>query len=416
MGEGGIDRGSLEAALDGGPGWPADADVAGPLAGLRVLDLSRVLAGPFATMVLADLGADVIKVERPGAGDDTRGWGPPFHPDAAGDAAYFLSVNRGRRSLALDLGTPEGAAVCAALAGAADVVVENFLPRHLAKLGLDRVRDERPGSVWVSVRGAGTDGPAGALPGYDVMVQARSGLMGITGHPATGPTKVGVAIADVVTGLYAAVAALAGVVARQRTGRGPAFEVPLLESAISALVNQGANHLIGGRVPGPLGNAHPNLAPYGPVACADRPLVVGAGNDRQFAALCGAIGRDDLAADPRFSANADRLAHRDALDAALGATFATATADTWQRALEVAGVPCAPVNGLDEVFADPHVQAVGIVTDVDRPGGAVRLVGSPLRVDGERPAIRRAPPHLGEHTDGLAPEAVAALRARGVCA
>jgi crotonobetainyl-CoA:carnitine CoA-transferase CaiB-like acyl-CoA transferase len=393
----------LRAALRRGPGWPDDHPAVGPLAGIRVLDLSRVLAGPFATMVLADLGADVVKVERPGTGDDTRRWGPPWHParDPTGDAAYFLSINRNRRSVTLDLAEPAGAAVCATLAGHADVVVENFLPRNLARLGLDRVRDERPGSVWVSVRGAGGDGPAGALPGYDVMVQARSGLMGITGFPATGPTKVGVAIADVVTGLYAAISALAGLLARERTGAGPIIEVPLLESAVSALVNQAANHLIGGLTPVPLGNAHPNLAPYGPVDCADRPLVVGAGNDRQFAILCEAIDAAGLATDPRFATNGDRVANRAALDAALGAAFSTRSADAWRAILDAAGVPCAPVNAIDEVFGDPHLTAVGLIQEVAHPDGTLRLVRSPLRVDGERPSIRRPPPRLGEHTDEI---------------
>jgi len=404
----------VEALLASGPDWPDDPVAgSGPLAGVRVLDLSRVLAGPFATMVLGDLGADVLKVERPGSGDDTRRWGPPF---AGPDAAYFLSVNRNRRSLTLDLADPDGAAVVRRLAGAADVVVENFLPRHLAGLGLDAVRDTTR-AVWVSVRGADGAGPDGGLPGYDVMVQARSGLMSLTGDPATGPVKVGVAIADVVTGLYAAVAALAGLVGRGGGDRGPVVEVPLLESAISALVNQAANHLIGGVVPRPMGNDHPNLAPYGPVDCADVPLVVGAGNDRQFVALCTAIGRGDLAADPRFATNADRVAARGDLDAALGATFATAPAAVWRERLRAAGVPCAPVQTLDQVFADPQVTASDLVTEV----GGLRLVASPLRVDGVRPPVRRPPPALGEHTGevlaalGLSPAAVTALRARGAC-
>ncbi len=403
----------VEALLAAGPGWPDDPRApSGPLAGVRVLDLSRVLAGPFATMVLGDLGADVLKVERPGTGDDTRRWGPPF---AGPDAAYFLSVNRNRRSLTLDLADPDAAAVLRRLAGTADVVVENFLPRHLAALGLDDVRDATA-AVWVSVRGADGSGPDGGLPGYDVMVQARSGLMSITGDPATGPVKVGVAIADVVTGLYGAVAALAGLVGRGG-GRGRVVEVPLLESAISALVNQAANHLIGGVVPGPMGNAHPNLAPYGPVDCADVPLVVGAGNDRQFAALCAAIGRPDLAAEPRFATNPDRVAARRDLDAALSVTFATAPAAVWRDRLEAAGVPCAPVQTLDQVFTDPQVAAAGLVAEA----GGVRLVASPLRVDGVRPPVRRPPPALGEHTAevltalGLSPADVATLRARGVC-
>lgn len=391
-----------------------------------MLDLSRVLAGPLATMVLGDLGADVLKVERPGVGDDTRRWGPPFvGGGAAGDAAYFTAVNRNRRSLTLDLADPDGAAVLGRLAAAADVVVENFLPRHLTRLGLDRLRDGRSELVWVSVRGAGGDGPDADLPGYDAMVQARSGLMGITGHRETGPVKVGVAIADVVTGLYAAVGALAGLLARARQvgadATGMRIEVPLLEAAVSALVNQASNHLIGGLLPGPAGNEHPNIAPYGPIRCADRPLVVGAGNDRQFAQLCAVAGRPGLATDRRFATNADRLAHRDALAAALDAAFSDRGADEWRDLLGAAGVPCAPVNGLDEVFADPHVAAVGLVTEVEGAMGPVRLVGSPLRLDGERPAVRRAPPVFGEHTGevlaalGLDAPTIAALRERGVC-
>ncbi len=424
-------REDVEAALAAAADWPADTTRpgTGPLAGVRVLDCSRVLAGPFAGMVLSDLGADVIKVERPGHGDDTRRWGPPFHGD---DAAYFLSVNRNRRSLTLDLADEAGQAILAHLAAGADVVLENFLPRHARSLGIDRLRDATPDTVWVSIRGAGTDGPDGDLPGYDVMVQARSGLMGITGFPSTGPTKVGVAIADVITGLYAAVSALAGLLGRQgrapgRTDgdddapRAPRIEVPLLESAISALVNQAANHLVGGQVPGPLGNDHPNIAPYGPVHCADRPLVVGAGNDRQFVALCRAVDRDDLADDPRFATNADRVEHREALTAALAATFASDTADAWRQRLGAAGVPCAPVNRVDEVFADPQVQAVGLVEEVAHPAGAVPQVRSPLRVDGVRAGVRRAPPVLGQHTEavlgtlGLDAGLVDALRDAGVC-
>jgi crotonobetainyl-CoA:carnitine CoA-transferase CaiB-like acyl-CoA transferase len=384
---------------------------------VRVLDLSRVLAGPFATMVLADLGADVLKVERPGGGDETRRWGPPFHGD---DAAYFLAVNRGRRSLTLDLRDPRGAAILRRLAGTADVVVENFLPRQLTDLGLDRLRDGRERAVWVSVRAASEEGPAGDAPGYDAIVQARSGLMGITGHPGTGPAKVGVAIADVVTGLYAAVAALAGLVARAGDDRGPHIEVPLLESAISALVNQAANHLVGGLDPAPMGNEHPNLAPYGPVTCADRPLVVGVGNDRQFHALCAAIDRADLADDARFATNAARVTHRDALRAALGATFVARPAAAWRELLEAAGVPCAPIQTVAEVVGDEHVRAVDLIGEVDGPDGPVAQVGSPLRVDGRRPALDLGPPRLGEHTDevlaalGLDPSTVATLRRAGV--
>jgi crotonobetainyl-CoA:carnitine CoA-transferase CaiB-like acyl-CoA transferase len=371
-------------------------------------------------MVLGDLGADVIKVERPGVGDDTRAWGPPFADGPAGPTAiYFLAVNRSRRSLTLDLRDPVAAGIAHRLAAAADVVLENFLPRHLASLGLEELRDRCPDTVWVSIRGAGSDGPAAALPGYDVMAQARSGLMSITGTPESGPTKVGVAIADVVAGLYAAVSALAGLAGASRGGSAPRIEVPLLESTISALVNQAATYLVAGTVPGPMGNDHPNLAPYGPVPCADRPLVLGAGNDRQFAALCDAISLSALATDPRFATNADRVANRAGLDHELAAVLATASADTWRARLEAAGVPCAPVNTLDEVFTDPHVQAVGLAVEAAAPGGAVTTVRSPLLVDGERLAVRRGPPALGEHTDailaaaGFDAKAVAELRERG---
>jgi len=412
----------LAAQLAAGPGWPAyaGAPVGGPLAGVRVLDLSRVLAGPFAAMVLADLGADVVKVERPGLGDDTRRWGPPFH---GGDAAYFLAVNRGRRSLTLDLADPAGQAVAAHLATHADVVLENFLPDHLERLGLAKVRERCPSAVWVSIRGAGGDGPAGRLPGYDVMVQARSGLMSITGPAGGAPTKVGVAIADVVAGLYAAVSAVAGLVGRAaRDGAAaPRIEVPLLECAVSALVNQAANYLVGGIVPRPLGNDHPNIAPYGAHRCADRPLVVGAGNDAQFAALCRAVGVPELADDPRFASNADRLAHRSELAAALEARLVTRSAAAWQEVLARAGVPCAVVADIADVMADEHIVAVELVRTLDHPAGPLPQVRSPLRVDGARLPVPAPPPTLGEHTDavltalGVDAGTLAALHERGVC-
>lgn len=375
----------LETALAAGPGWPSEPPAPGPLGGVRVLDLSRVLAGPYCCMVLADLGADVLKVERPGLGDDTRHWGPPFHGE---DAAYFFSVNRDRRSLALDLTTAAGRAVVARLVDAADVVVENFLPRHLTALGLEPLRAGSD-AVWVSVRGAGSDGPAGDAPGYDVMAQARSGLMSVTG--TTEPTKVGVAVADVVTGLYAAVGALAGLVAR----RPLRVEVGLLESAVSMLVNQAANALVGGVVPTYAGNDHPNIAPYGPVPCADRPLVVGAGNDAQFAALAAAVG---LAAPEQWRTNAGRVADREALRTALAQVFSQRTAGEWAEALEAAGVPCAVVQDLGSLPGDPQLVANGQLQSVDHPAGAVRVVGSPMRLDGTRPTVRRAPPLLGQHT------------------
>jgi crotonobetainyl-CoA:carnitine CoA-transferase CaiB-like acyl-CoA transferase len=376
---------TLEQSLAEGPGWPTAAPFPGPLTGIRVLDLSRVLAGPYCCMVLADLGADVLKIERPGSGDDTRHWGPPFHGD---DAAYFFSVNRDRRSLALDLTTVAGRAVVARLAEVADVVVENFLPRHLASLGLEALRDRRS-SVWVSVRGAGGDGPDGAKPGYDVMAQARSGLMSVTG--TTEPTKVGVAVADVVTGLYAAVGALAGLVSRKPLH----VEVGLLESAVSMLVNQASNTLIGGVVPGPTGNDHPNLVPYGPLACADTALVLGAGNDHQFASLCQAIG---VVPEPNWATNAGRVAGRTAVIQALESQLCSRSAREWTEILAAHGVPCAPVQDVGQLATDPQLMATGQLQSLPHPAGPVTLVGTPLRLDGHRPRAHDAPPLLGQHT------------------
>ena len=375
----------LSETLAAGRGWPPVTGLTGPIAGTRVLDLSRVLAGPYCCMVLADLGADVLKVERPVVGDDTRHWGPPFHGD---DAAYFFAVNRDRRSVTLDLASPGGAAVVARLVEAADVVVENFLPRHLESLGLRPLR-EKATAVWVSVRGAGGDGPDGDKPGYDVMAQARSGLMSVTG--TTEPTKVGVAVADVVAGLYAAVGALAGLVAR----RPLRVEVGLLEAAVATLVNQASNALVGGVVPGPSGNEHPNIVPYGPLPCADTALVLGAGNDHQFASLCSALGVFPL---PAWATNAGRVAERPAVLAALAEAASARTAREWVGVLAAHGVPCAPVQNLADLSSDPQLVATGQLATLPHPAGPVTVVGSPLRLDEIRPRPRTAPPLLGAHT------------------
>lgn len=375
----------LEAALASGPGWPTVEPVPGPLSGVKVLDLSRVLAGPYCCLVLADLGADVLKVERPGRGDDTRHWGPPFHGD---DATYFFGVNRDRRSLVLDLTSAAGQAVMARLVESADVVVENFLPRHLRALGLEALRDSAS-VVWVSVRGAGGDGPDAEKPGYDVVAQARSGLMSVTG--TTEPTKTGVAIADVVTGLYAAVGAVAGLASRAPLR----VEVGLLESAVAMLVNQASSALIGGVVPQPIGNTHPSIVPYGPVACADGPLVVGAGNDAQFVALCTAL---EVQTRPTWSSNAGRVADRQAVLAALERRTRTRTAREWVDVLAEHGVPCAPVQDLGQLASDPQLVATGQLQTLPHPAGAVTVVGSPYRLDGRRPRAHRAPPVLGQHT------------------
>jgi len=365
-----------------------------------VLDLSRVLAGPYATMVLADLGADVVKVEWPAGGDDTRRWGPPFRGP---DAAYFLSVNRGRRSVALDLTRPDHREVLGRLLATADVVVENFLPRQLERLGLDPEAElqRRPELVWTSIRGAGSGGPGGEEPGYDAMVQARSGLMSITGPRGGPPTKVGVAVGDLFAGLHAAVAVLAALCHRDRTGQGQRIEVPLLETSIALLANQAANYLIGGQVPEPLGNHHPNIAPYGAYACAGGAVVVGAGNDAQFTRLCATLGRPELADDPRFADNAARVGHAAELTTELEAVLATRPAAHWQAALGAAGVPVAPVNRLDQVFADEHVRAVGLVAEVDHASGPLPQVRAPVAMSATPPALTLPPPLLGEHTEAV---------------
>jgi crotonobetainyl-CoA:carnitine CoA-transferase CaiB-like acyl-CoA transferase len=371
-----------------------------PLDGVRVLDLSRILAGPLATMVLADLGADVIKVERPGAGDDTRGWGPPFVGD---DAAYFLSLNRNKRSIAVDLQTPEGADVVRRLAVRSDVVIENFRPGLMARFGLDLegLREANPGLVTCSLTAFAEDGGGTASrPGYDIIVQALSGLMSITGEGGGEPTKVGVALLDVITGLYAAIGVQAALVERARTGRGRHVEVALFDASVAALVNQAANHLLGGLVPGRMGSEHPNIVPYQVFHASDRPFVLAAGNDKLFRAACGVLGRPDLAEDPRFATNDARVANRAELLPLLAEVFAGTTASTWLAALEAAGVPCAPIRGLDEVFASPEGAAMVATVD-DAARGALRLVADPIRLDGARSTVRRPPPRVGEHTEEI---------------
>ena len=371
-----------------------------PLASTRVLDLSRILAGPFAAQALADLGADVLKVERPGVGDETRRWGPPFHGT---DAAYFFALNRNRRSIELDIATPEGTAAVRTLARRADIVIENFLPHQYAALGLDHIRSECTHAVWVSIRGASSLGPLGTQPGFDAMVQARSGIMSITGPDDNHPTKVGVPIIDIITGLYAAQAALAALIGHREDPFRPAahVEVPLLECGLSTLTNQAANYLIGGSTPKAAGNEHPNIAPYGPFATADRPLMIGAGNDAQFRSLCVALGCPELATLPDFSGNAQRVANRIRLQAELEHRMMTHSAEHWTQVLSRESVPSAPINTVDEALADPHVTATGLLQAVETDSGPLTLIGCPITIDGVRPRIRRAPPALGEHNDLL---------------
>jgi len=376
-----------------------DADPADhlPLAGVRVADLSRVLAGPLATMLLADLGADVIKIERPDTGDDTRAWGPPFVGE---DAAYFLSLNRNKRSVALDLGTPEGAAAARRIALSADVVVENFRPGLMARFGLDHatLAAERPDLITCSLVAFSEEGEAASRPGYDIIVQALSGLMSFTGQPGGEPTKVGVALLDVVCGLYASNAILAALVERRTTGRGRRIVVSLYETSLAAMVNQAANFLLGGLVPGPLGNQHPNIVPYQLFETADRPIILAAGNDRMFERTCEVLGRSELATDERFRTNEARVRHRDELIPVLAEAFRACPAAEWLSALEAVGVPCSPVLRMDEVFASP--EGAGMVQVVDDPErGPLHLVAEPIRLDGSLPRVRMPPPRLGQHTD-----------------
>lgn len=374
-------------------------DAPAPLRGIRVLDLSRVLAGPLATMTLGDLGADVIKVERPDGGDDTRQWGPPFSGD---DAAYFLSLNRNKRSVALDLKAPEGVESVRWLAAGSDVLIENFRPGLMDELGLglEGLRAEHARLITCSLTAFGEDAPdIAARPGYDIIVQALCGLMSITGEPDGPPTKSGVALLDVVTGLYAAVGILAALQERERTGRGRHVSVSLFDASVAAMVNQAANHLIGGQVPRAMGSQHPNIVPYQVFRASDRPFILAGGNDRLFARVCEVAGRPAWARDDRFRTNELRVTNRDALVTLLADVFAGGTADTWLEALERAGVPCAPIRAMDEVFASPEGAAmVETVPDPDR-GADLRLVADPLRFDGQRLRTRRPPPRLGAHND-----------------
>ncbi|MCR9072912.1 MAG: CoA transferase [Alphaproteobacteria bacterium] len=396
------------------------------LDGIRVIDASRILAAPIATQTLGDLGADVIKIERPGAGDDIRRWGPPFLKDGDGndttESAYYLGTNRNKRSVTLDFTQPEGRAILFDLLETADVFVENYKVGDLARHGLayDQIKDRFPRLVYASVTGFGQTGPYAPRPGYDLLAQAMGGIMSVTGDPAGQPTKVGVAIADMMTGMYTTSAILAALRHRDLTGQGQHIDAALLDTQVTWLMNQAMNYLVGGVVPGRLGNAHPNVAPYEVFASADGFLILGCGADRQFRAFLQVAGHEDLADDPRFVDNRSRLANIDALRTYLAAIFKTRTTDAWVQALEAVKVPCGPVNTIDRVFADPQVQARGMATSI---GGhaltpdAVPCVAYPLKLSETPATYRRPPPILGQHTDevltgelGVDPATVAKLR------
>ncbi|CAB3790811.1 CaiB/BaiF CoA transferase family protein [Pararobbsia alpina] len=401
------------------------------LSHLRVLDLSRVLAGPWASQMLADLGADVIKVERPGTGDDTRAWGPPFLHDIegkeTGESAYFLSTNRNKRSLTVDITTEEGQKIVRDLATRSDIVIENFKRGGLAAYGLDyeSIRQIAPRIIYCSITGFGQTGPYAERAGYDFLIQAMGGLMSVTGradHEAgAGPMKVGVALTDVLTGLYASNAILAALAYRERTGIGQHIDLALFDVQVATLVNQASNYLVSGKPPVRLGNSHPNIVPYQDFPTADGYMVIAVGNDTQFRRLCTVADCAALADDPRFASNRERVHHRDTLVALLRERTRERTTHDWVSALEAAGVPCGPINDLAEVFADPQAVARGLRVDLPHPAGTAPGVASPIRLSHTPVQYRRAPPTLGQHTEELLTDVlgydekqIAALAARRI--
>ncbi|MFN4063487.1 MAG: CaiB/BaiF CoA transferase family protein [Parazoarcus communis] len=406
--------------------------MSGALSHIRVLDLSRILAGPWAGQMLADLGADVIKVERPGAGDDTRGWGPPWLKDEQGTdtqvAAYYLCANRNKRSVTIDITRPEGQALVRRLAADSDVVLENFKLGGLKQYGLDydSLKAVNPRLVYCSITGFGQDGPYAPRAGYDFLIQGLGGLMSLTGLPdgeaGGGPMKVGVALTDILTGLYATNAVLAALAWRDRSGEGQHIDMALLDVQVACLANQASNYLAAGQNPRRLGNAHPSIVPYQDFPTADGYMILAIGNDGQFARFCAEAGQPELAADVRFATNRARVENRAVLIPLLKKlTVDRSTAD-WIAALEAQAVPCGPINTLADVFADPQVQARGLKVTMPHPvAGEVPLVASPMRLSATPVDYRLPPPMLGEHTDevlagtlGLDAHDIALLRKRGV--
>lgn len=398
-----------------------------PLAGIRVLDLSRILAAPWSTQILGDLGAEIIKIERPGSGDDTRAWGPPFlrRPDGSetGDSAYFASTNRGKKSVTLDISQPRGQAIAAALAARCDVFVENYKVGDMQRYGLDyeTLAAVNPRLIYCSVTGFGQTGPYRNRAGYDFMIQAMGGLMSVTGEcddlPGGGPQKCGVPIADLMTGMYSTVAILAALRERDSSGKGQHIDMALLDTQVAWLMNHNLNYFVSGQVPVRWGNAHPNLAPYQAFPTADGNLILAIGNDGQFRRFCGVAGLD-IADDPRFKDNRSRLAHRAELVALVATAMTARTTAQWMTELEAQGVPCGPINTVDQVFADPQVVHRGLRRELPYgEAGTVPQVANPIRFSRTQIDYGRGPPLLGEHTEsvleaelGLDSAAIADLR------
>jgi crotonobetainyl-CoA:carnitine CoA-transferase CaiB-like acyl-CoA transferase len=397
-----------------------------PLAGIKVLDISRVLAGPWCGQMLADMGADVIKVERPGCGDDTRHWGPPWLAGSE-ESAYYLCANRGKRSVTVDMAKPEGQALIKQMAADSDVVIENFKVGGLKKYGLDyaSLKALNPGLVYCSITGFGQESPYAHRAGYDFMIQAMGGIMSLTGkpdeEPGGGPVKSGVAFTDIFTGLYAANAVLAALYQRRDTGVGCHIDMALMDVQVGVLANQALNYLTSGNVPQRLGNAHPNIVPYQAFATQDGHMIVAVGNDEQFKRFCSVLSLPALADDPRFATNGMRVQHRDQLVPVLEAALAQRPTDDWLARFEAVGVPGGPINTLDRVFDDAHVKARGLKQTLPHSqAGQVDLVANPIRMNGQSISASTAPPYLGEHTDdvltgiGITPEQRQALRNAGI--